>query len=136
MDHDDLPLGGFVKLLGLRLEEATADRVVATIPVTPDLHQPYGIVHGGVYAAAVETTASTGAALWLGDRGRTVGIANQTEFLRPVRDGVLHIEATPVKRGRSTQLWQVAITDDRGHLVAHGTVRLMNLANSSFEATD
>ncbi len=103
MDHDDLPLGGFVKLLGLRLEEATADRVVATIPVTPDLHQPYGIVHGGVYSAAVETTASTGAALWLGDRGRTVGIANQTEF---------------------------------GHLVAHGTVRLMNLANSSFEATD
>ena len=51
MDSEDLPLGGFNKLLGLRLEEASADLVVATVPVTPDLHQPYGLVHGGVYSS-------------------------------------------------------------------------------------
>ena len=125
----DLPAlpSGFDKLVGLRFEEVTADRVVAVIPVTPDLHQAYGIVHGGVYATAVASTASVGAAVWLGAEGRAVGIANHTDFLRPVREGQLRAEATPVNRGRSTQLWEVAITDERGRPVAHGRVRLMNL---------
>jgi 1,4-dihydroxy-2-naphthoyl-CoA hydrolase len=117
----------FDKLLSLRFEQATGDRVVAVVPVTPDLQQHYGIVHGGVYASMVETTASVGAAIWLGDRGRTVGIANSTDFLRAVRDGELRAEATPVNRGRSTQLWEVTVSDERGRPVARGRVRLMNL---------
>jgi 1,4-dihydroxy-2-naphthoyl-CoA hydrolase len=125
-DLPELPCR-FDKVMGLRFEEATGDRVVAVVPVTPDLHQHYGIVHGGVYAAMVETTASVGAALWLGQEGRPVGIANSTDFLRPVRDGELRAEATPVNRGRRTQLWEVSVTDQRGRRVAHGRVRLMNL---------
>jgi 1,4-dihydroxy-2-naphthoyl-CoA hydrolase len=125
-DLPDLP-AGFDKLLGLRFEEATGDRVVAVLRVTPDLHQSHGIVHGGVYATAVESTASVGASLWLGLDARAVGISNSTDFLRPVREGELRIEATPINRGRSTQLWEVAITDQRGRPVAHGRVRLMNL---------
>ncbi len=128
-DLSELPdwPSGFDKLVGIRFEEATGDRVVAVIPVIPDLLQAYGIVHGGVYASAVESTASVGATLWLHGESRAVGIANHTEFLRPVREGELRIEATPVNRGRSTQLWEVAITDERGRMVAKGSVRLMNL---------
>ena len=126
-DLPDLPCQ-FDKLMGLRFEEATGDRVVAIVQVTPDLHQHYGIVHGGVYAAMVETTASVGAAIWLGDAGRPVGIANSTDFLRPVRQGVLRAEAIPLNRGRSIQLWEVGVTDERGRAVAHGRVRLMNLS--------
>jgi uncharacterized protein (TIGR00369 family) len=118
---------GLTDLLGIRIEEASGDRVVAVCPVTPDLHQPYGLVHGGVYTALAETAASYGAAAWLGDRGRTFGISNHTDFLRPVTDGSLRAEATPLARGRTTQLWQVAISDDRDRLVAHGRVRLINL---------
>jgi 1,4-dihydroxy-2-naphthoyl-CoA hydrolase len=125
-DLPDLP-SPFDKLLSLRFEQATGDRVVAVVPVTPDLQQHYGIVHGGVYASMVETTASVGAAIWLGDRGRTVGIANSTDFLRAVREGELRAEATPVNRGRSTQLWEVTVSDERGRPVARGRVRLMNL---------
>jgi 1,4-dihydroxy-2-naphthoyl-CoA hydrolase len=125
-DLPDLP-SPFDKLLSLRFEQATGDRVVAVVPVTPDLQQHYGIVHGGVYASMVETTASVGAAIWLGDRGRTVGIANSTDFLRAVRQGELRAEATPVNRGRSTQLWEVTVSDERGRPVARGRVRLMNL---------
>jgi uncharacterized protein (TIGR00369 family) len=125
-DLPDLP-SRFDKLLSLRFEQATGDRVVAVVPVTPDLQQHYGIVHGGVYATMVETTASVGAAIWLGDRGRTVGIANSTDFLRAVREGELRAEATPVNRGRSTQLWEVTVSDERGRPVARGRVRLMNL---------
>ncbi len=117
----------FDELIGLRLKEAGPDRVVAVLSVTPSHHQPYGIVHGGVYATAVETTASWGAAAWLGDAGRAVGIGNSTQFLRAVRQGELRVEATPLSRGRTTQLWQVDITDERGRLVARGEVRLLNL---------
>jgi 1,4-dihydroxy-2-naphthoyl-CoA hydrolase len=120
---------GLDGLLGIRVDEVSGDRVVAVCPVTPDLHQPYGLVHGGVNAVLAETTASYGAAAWLGDRGGTFGISNHTDFLRPVREGTLRAEATPLARGRTTQLWQVAISDDRERLVAHGRVRLINLAD-------
>jgi 1,4-dihydroxy-2-naphthoyl-CoA hydrolase len=121
---------GFVKLLGLRIEEASGDRVVLRCPVTADLHQPYGLVHGGVYATLAETSASVGGALWFADRGKVVGISNHTDFLRAVRGGELRAEATPLARGRTTQLWQVQIGDDQGRLVAHAKVRLQNVAEA------
>ena len=114
-------------LLGLEFAEITADRVTVTWTVGPRHHQPYGIVHGGVYCSVVETAASVGAATWLGDRGQVVGVSNQTDFLRAVRDGVLTAVATPIHRGRSQQLWLVEITDQRARLVACGQVRLQNL---------
>src|SRR6266508_2242852 len=122
--HGHSPFDG---LLGLRLEEASGERVVAVLPVTADLLQNAGIVHGGVYATAVETTASTGADLWLGAEGHALGLSNDTEVRRAVRAGELRVEATPLERGHSTQLWQVAITDEGGRLVAHGRVLLKNL---------
>jgi 1,4-dihydroxy-2-naphthoyl-CoA hydrolase len=99
--------GGFTKLVGLRFGEVSGDRVVLTCPVTEDLHQPYGLLHGGVHATLAETAASVGGALWLGDRGKVVGVSNHTDFLRAVRGGELRAEATPLARGRTTQLWQV-----------------------------
>ena len=118
---------GLVKLLGMRFEEASPDRVVLSCPVTPDLHQPFGLVHGGVHAALAETAASVGGALWFGDRGRVVGVSNHSDFLRAVREGELRAEATPLAQGRTNQLWQVEIRDERGRLVAHAKVRLQNL---------
>lgn len=122
--------GGFVGLLGLKFDEADADRVVIRWQVRPELHQPHGIQHGGVYCAVVETAASVGGSLWLGDRGRVVGVSNQTDFLRAVREGELTAVGTPVHRGRSQQLWQVEIRDDAERLVARGQVRLQNLTDS------
>jgi 1,4-dihydroxy-2-naphthoyl-CoA hydrolase len=128
---DDAGLeGGFIKLFGLRIGEASGDRVVLTCPVTPDLHQPFGLVHGGVYATLAETAASVGASLWFGDQGKVVGVSNHTDFLRAVRRGELRAEATPLSRGRTTQLWQVEIGDEQGRLVAHSKVRLQNLAEA------
>jgi uncharacterized protein (TIGR00369 family) len=123
-EYDHSP---FERLLGLRLEEASGERVVAVLPVTDDLLQNAGIVHGGVYATAVEATASIGADLWLGAEGHVVGLSNDTEVRRAVRTGELRIEATPLERGQSTQLWQVTITDEGGRMVAHGRVLLQNL---------
>ncbi|MEU7847976.1 PaaI family thioesterase [Micromonospora parva] len=127
MEIPDLT-GGFAALLGLTFDEASADRVVISWQVRPDLHQPFGLLHGGVYCSVVETAASVGGALWLADRGTVVGVSNQTDFLRAVRDGELTAVGTPVHRGRSQQLWQVEITDADQRLVARGQVRLQNLS--------
>jgi 1,4-dihydroxy-2-naphthoyl-CoA hydrolase len=121
---------GFVGLMGLKFTEITTDRVVIEWQVTPELHQPYGILHGGVHCAVIETAASVAGQTWLGDRGNVVGVSNQTDFLRAVRDGTLTAIATPVHRGRLQQLWLVEITDEQGRLVARGQVRLQNIEDS------
>ena len=121
-------LGGFATELGLEVVEASGDRVVLTWSVRPELWQPYGIVHGGVHCAAIETAASVGAALWWGERGDVVGVANSTDFLRAVREGHLTATAVPVHRGRLQQLWDVDVAGDDGRTAARGQVRLQNLS--------
>jgi len=120
-------LSGLIQLIGDRFLEASGDRVVMTCPVRPELQQPYGIVHGGVHCSLVETAASTGAALWLGDEGQVVGVSNHTNFLRAARQGTLTATATPVQRGRTQQLWRVMVTGDGGRELASGEVRLANI---------
>jgi len=127
----EIRTAGFDKTLGLELDSYDGDEVVAHLAITPDLHQPYGIVHGGVYCSVVETTASIGAALWFGDRGHVVGVANHTNFLRATREGVLRVRATPVQRGRTQQLWTVDVRDEHDRLVARGEVRIANIADAA-----
>jgi len=122
---------GLLALLGLRVVSVDADSCVLRWTAGADHHQPHGIVHGGVHCAAVETAASVAAGFWYGDRGVVVGTSNHTEFLRPVREGTLTATATPVQRGRSQQLWDVAVTDDQDRLVATGRVRLANQPTTS-----
>ncbi|CAN5320393.1 PaaI family thioesterase [soil metagenome] len=124
----DITSGGpFTEYLGVKIQEASGDRVVAEWTAGPALHQPYGIVHGGAHAGVVETLASVGAALWLADQGQVVGVNNSTDFYRAVREGRLTSTAVPVHRGRSQQVWVVSTHDEGGRLVARGQVRLQNL---------
>lgn len=119
---------GFTKLIGLEITAASGDEVLAELELRPDLLQPNGILHGGVHCTLVESLASVGAALWLGeDAGRVVGVSNSTDFLRATQSGTLLARAAPIHRGRSQQLWEVRITDDADRLVAKGQVRLQNL---------
>lgn len=122
----------YVSHTDIDITESGPDRVVGEIVVAPHHHQPYGIVHGGVFCTLVETLASTGAALWAIEQGMVgcVGVNNSTDFLRAVRDGTVVGTATPVHRGRSQQIWLVEVTRD-DKLVARGQVRLHNLADQS-----
>ena len=120
-------LGPFVRHLGLELTEVGPDRVEAHWAGGPHLHQPYGILHGGVHCSVAETLASVGATTWLGNRGKVVGVNNCTDFLRVVTDGAIVSAATPVHRTDSEQLWVVESRDDAGRMVSRGQVRLQNL---------
>lgn len=122
----------FTAYIGLSYTELSGDRVVGTWEAKPKLHQPFGIVHGGAHCSIVESLASIGAALWLGDKGQCVGVNNNTDFFRAVREGTLTSSATPLHRGRSQQLWVVeTVTDLDGQLVARGQVRIQNLYPSA-----
>jgi uncharacterized protein (TIGR00369 family) len=126
-DEQQLP-PGLDRTFGFVYDEVSPDRVVVRWTVDERHLQPYGIVHGGVYCAAVESTASIGAAVWYADRGKVVGVSNHTNFLRPARVGdALAATATPLHRGRLQQLWLVEIDDQTGRRVARGEVRLQNL---------
>lgn len=120
-------LGPFTESLGLKFTAADGDRVVAEWTVQPAMHQPHGIVHGGVHCSVVESLASIGAALWFGERGKVVGVSNTTDFFHAVRDGRLTSVARPLHQGRSQQVWVVETSDDSERIVARGQVRLQNL---------
>jgi 1,4-dihydroxy-2-naphthoyl-CoA hydrolase len=120
--------GQFVDYLGLEFVELTGDRVIGTWRAGPHLHQPHGIVHGGAHCGVVETLASMGATVWLGEKGRVVGVNNNTDFYRAISEGGFTSTATPLHRGRSQQVWLVeTVIDDTGALASRGQVRLQNL---------
>lgn len=112
--------------LGMAITSATRDGVSARLAIQPKHRQRQGIVHGGVYATIVESLASVGAAVDALTHGKTVvGLENHTSFVRAVREGSLHGEATPITRGRRTQAWEVTIRNDDGAIAATGRVRFL-----------
>jgi uncharacterized protein (TIGR00369 family) len=116
-------------LLEIQFDEHTPTRVAGSVAADERHHQPWGQVHGGLYATVVESFATTGAFEAVRDRGeRAVGVANSTDFLRPHSSGRLEVVAIPVHQGRTQQLWQVELRrPDDGKLVARGQVRLQNI---------
>jgi uncharacterized protein (TIGR00369 family) len=111
--------------LGFEVIEVKEDSARARVPVTNRVLQPYGLVHGGVYAALAESLASiaTAAAVW-DDGNIAVGLSNQTSFLRPATEGHVNATGTRRHRGRTTWIWDIDMTDDQGRLCATTRVTL------------
>ena len=108
------PSAGIHGLLGVEMLETTPERVVLRLPVDWRVHQPYGILHGGVSALLAESAASLGAALAAGPGKGVVGIELNASHLRPLRDGHLTATATPIRVGRTVQVWGIALHEWRG----------------------
>lgn len=113
-----LPSHALAATLGIEVLELTAARVVATMPVDERTRQPFGLLHGGASVALAETVASLGANVHV-DRATqaAVGLEINANHLRAVREGTVTATATPVHLGRSTQVWSIAIADERGRAV-------------------
>ncbi len=106
-------------LLGVRLTEATPERVRAELKVRADLCTAGHILHGGSYMAFADTLGAVGTVLNLRPGQKTVTTDSSTHFIAGAPEGtVVSGEAVPLHRGRSTQVWQTTIHNAEGRLCA------------------
>jgi 1,4-dihydroxy-2-naphthoyl-CoA hydrolase len=111
--------------LGFERLEVGAELARGRFAAVERVMQPYGLVHGGAFAAFAESLASHATALAVAPDGMiAVGLSNQTSFLRPVTAGTVHAEARRRHRGRTTWLWDVEFLDDDERLCAVARVTL------------
>ena len=113
-------MGALAARMGIEIVEASAERVVATMPVEGNT-QPYGLLHGGASCVLAETVGSIGAALG-GGGAFPVGVDLNATHHRGVRTGRVTATATPLRQGRTVATWAVTIVDDEQRLVC--TARL------------
>jgi len=104
---------GFDRLYGLELLSVSDSEVRAQLKVRPEAQQQAGLLHGGVYASMAESMASIATFMGVAQNGgMAMGLSNNTSFLRPITEGLVHAVATRLHRGRTTWVWDVRFSDD------------------------
>lgn len=118
--------------LGIVVEEATAERVVLSLDVGPAVHQPFGLLHGGVNVVLAETCASIGALLGAPEGHLAYGVEINANHLRSVREGRVVATGTPIRQGRTIAVWDTKIEDAEGRLtcVSRCTVAIRPAADA------
>lgn len=110
--------GTLSDLLGMRLVEATRDRVVAELSIRDDLRTVGGSLHGGTLMALADTVGATATVLNLPAGATTTTLESKTNFFAAGRAGTVRAETTPLHRGKRTMVWQTRITDESGRLLS------------------
>ena len=105
-----------VSHLGIEFLEVGDNFIRARVPVDARTIQPYGLLHGGVSVVLAETLGSCGAACSAPEGHRTVGLEINANHLKGTTSGWVTGIARPVHIGRSTQVWQIELTNDAGEL--------------------
>ncbi|MCG2793544.1 MAG: PaaI family thioesterase [Weeksellaceae bacterium] len=103
--------------------DVSEDSLTATMPVTPTVHQPYGIMHGGATCVLAETLGSCLSLIDLDiTKSVPVGININSNHLRAIREGVVTGTATFIRKGSTLHVSQIEIRDEKGHLISHTTM--------------
>ena len=123
--HRDTVVG----LLGIEFTEIGDGTLAARMPVDRRTIQPAGILHGGASVTLAETLGSCAAWLTLDDDRRAVGLDINANHLRAMREGWVHGRCHPIHLGRSTQVWQIEITDDAGRPVCTSRLTMAVVPN-------
>lgn len=116
--NDAVP-NGFAEEIGVEWLDMDPDGARARIEISQFHLQPYGVVHGGVFASLAESLTSAATHQAVKEDGKVaMGQANDTSFLRPMKEGTATATAVARHRGSTTWIWDVEITDDEGRLCA------------------
>ncbi|MCF6348296.1 MAG: hotdog fold thioesterase [Flavobacteriaceae bacterium] len=108
-----------METLDIKFIEVDKNKVVATMPVTTKVHQPDGVLHGGATVALAETVGSYASFLSVDKEKQMVrGIEISANHLRSIREGMVIATATPIHKGRTTQLWEIKIVDEKENLIS------------------
>lgn len=118
---DLLAVMPFAAHLGMLLDEASADRVVARLPWAPHLCTSSGVMHGGVLMSLADTAGALIAFLGLPEGASTATITSGTQMFRPVSSGEVRAVAVPLHRGRTVVTAQTSLYDSAERLVAQTT---------------
>ena len=110
--------GTLSTLLGLRIVEATPERVVAELTIRDDLRTVGGALHGGTLMALADTAGAAATIVNLPAGATTTTLESKTNFFAAGRSGIVRAEATPLHRGKRTQVWQTRVTDESGRLLS------------------
>ena len=122
--YPGLKMGALDRKLGIRVLEATPERIVGTMPVETNT-QSFGLLHGGAFLALAEAVGSWGAVLHAGPGKAVVGVDVNATHHRGVRTGVVTAVSTPLHRGGTVATYEVAISDDLGRRLC--TARVTSL---------
>ncbi len=117
-----------VEYLGMEFLEVGDDFIKARIPVDKRTRQPYGLLHGGVSVVLAETLGSCGAAYCCPDGYRAVGLDINANHLKGATSGWVTGITRPVHVGRTTQVWQIDMTNEAGELTCVSRITMAVLA--------
>lgn len=108
-----------MQTLEIEFVDVTEDSITARMPVTPRVHQPDGVLHGGASVALAESVGSAGAFLFLDAENIAIrGIEIAANHVKSVKDGFVYATAKILHQGRTTQLWQIRIANEEDQLVS------------------
>lgn len=94
--------------------------LLAKMPVTPKVHQPDGVLHGGASVALAESVGSAASYIFLdGQKFFVRGIEIAANHVRSIKEGFVYAKASMLHKGRTTQLWEIKITDEEGNLISN-----------------
>ena len=116
---NDMCRNTLMETLGIEFVDLTEDTLVARMPVSSRVHQPDGVLHGGATVALAESVGSAGAITFLSSDDIVIrGIEISANHVKSVRDGFVYAQAKIIHKGRTTQLWQIRITNEDDELVS------------------
>lgn len=105
--------------IGIEFTEIGTDYITARMPVDKRTHQPFGILHGGASVVLAETLGSVASFLCIADpeKQHAVGLEINANHVRSVKEGFVYGTVRPIHLGRTTQIWDIQITNEAGKLV-------------------
>ena len=110
-----------METLKIKFTEIGDNYVVCKMPVTPEVHQPAGILHGGATAALVETAGSFASRYFIKDREMAIrGVEISTNHVKSISEGFVYAKATNIHMGRTMQIWEVRVSDEQNNLISLG----------------
>ena len=110
-----------METLKIEFTEIGENYVVCKMPVTSEVHQPAGILHGGATAALVETVGSFASRYFIKNKDLAIrGIEISTNHIKSISNGFVYAKATNIHLGRTMQIWEVKVTDESENLISLG----------------
>ncbi len=118
--NDKIAKDNMLETLHIVFTDINGKELTAKMPVNKNVHQPMGLLHGGATAALAESVGSTASHVFLNrDDIEVRGIELSINHLKSKKDGIITATAKPIHLGRTTHLWEILITDEKGQLIAH-----------------